>query len=264
MRRFQHLALAGLSMAGLVMIAWFLVLDQQGRGYDAYAYWDVDLGDIYGRSLGQLTAFGAFRYSPPIAFAFAPFHLLSWPQFLAVWTVVLIATLAVLLGRRTLAVCAFVGVPMSIYQGNIDILIAAAIVIAGRWPAAWAFPILTKATPALGLLWYAVRREWRPLGIAIGVTTLIALPTLILVPDAWGLYLRSMVDNAAASEAGWLAPRLLASTALVVLAARTDRPWLLAVAIALAQPAFSLRSASVAIAAVAMTGERSPWRSTGE
>ncbi len=76
--RRRRLSLAGLSLAGAIVFAWFasLVPTQGGFGYDAFAYWDVRLDDIYGRSFGQLTAYGAFRYSPPIALLFAPFHSL--------------------------------------------------------------------------------------------------------------------------------------------------------------------------------------------
>ena len=30
--------------------------------------------------------------------------------------------------------------------------------------------LFTKITPAVGLVWHAVRREWRSLGVAAGVT----------------------------------------------------------------------------------------------
>ena len=45
--------------------------------------------------------------------------------------------------------------------GNISLLLAVAIVVGFRWPAAWAFVLLTKVTPGIGLLWFVVRREWR-------------------------------------------------------------------------------------------------------
>ena len=34
----------------------------------------------------------------------------------------------------------------------------------------WAFVLLTKVTPGIGLLWFAIRRRWRDLAIALGVT----------------------------------------------------------------------------------------------
>ena len=53
--------------------------------------------------------------------------------------------------------------------------IAAAIVIGFRWPAAWSLVLLTKITPGIGLLWFAVRREWRSLAIALGAVIMIVV-----------------------------------------------------------------------------------------
>ena len=51
-----------------------------------------------------------------------------------------------------------------LFVGQVHLFIAAAIVLGFRWPALWAFNILTKVTPGVGLLWFLVRREWRSLG----------------------------------------------------------------------------------------------------
>jgi hypothetical protein len=72
--------------------------------------------------------------------------------------------------RRTLLVLAFPPVALELYHGNIHLLLAAAIGLGLRYPWTWAFVLLTKVTPGVGLIWFAVRREWRQLGIALGVT----------------------------------------------------------------------------------------------
>lgn len=246
--------MAGLSVAGAIVLLWFvsLIPTQTGFGYDAFAFWDVRLADIYGRSFGQLTAHGAFRYSPAIALLFAPFHLLPWPAFLAVWTAVLGAVLAWLGGRWALASCVFIGVPMSLYEGNIDLLIAASVVLGFRWPAAWSFAILTKVTPGVGLIWYVVRRDWRSLGIALGSTALIILVTFPFVHDAWPDYLRMLIDNGRASQGSNLVLRVVVAGILVAWAARADRPWVVGIAVAVAQPALTLRSLSVGVASLAL------------
>jgi hypothetical protein len=59
---------------------------------------------------------------------------------------------------------------MELAGGNIEILIAVAIVVGFRWPAAWSFVLLTKVTPGVGLLWFAVRREWNQLATALVAT----------------------------------------------------------------------------------------------
>ena len=63
---------------------------------------------------------------------------------------------------------------MEIAGGNISLLLAVAIVWGFRWPWTWAFVLLTKITPGVGLLWFALRREWRQLAIALGATAAVA------------------------------------------------------------------------------------------
>ena len=40
-------------------------------------------------------------------------------------------------------------------------------------------------TAGIGLLWFAVRREWRPLGIALGTTLAISAVSFVLAPGLW-------------------------------------------------------------------------------
>ena len=54
-----------------------------------------------------------------------------------------------------------------------------------RYPWTWAFVLLTKVTPGLGLVWFAVRREWRALAIALGVTAAIVAVSLVLDRQLW-------------------------------------------------------------------------------
>lgn len=253
-RRRPSLWLGGLSVAGLIIVIWFasLIPTQNGFGYDAFAFWDVDLGDIYGRSFGQLTAHGAFRYSPPVALLFAPLHVLPWPIFLALWTAVLAGTLAWLGGRWALASCVFIAIPTSLYEGNIDMFIAASVVLAFRWPAALSFAILAKVTPGVTLVWFLVRREWRSFWIALGSTVLIVVVTYPFVGDAWPSYIRMLVDNGGAAEGGNVILRVVLAGVLVAWAARSDRPWLVGIALAIAQPALTIRSVAVGVAALAL------------
>ena len=45
--------------------------------------------------------------------------------------------------------------------------------------------LLTKVTPGVGLLWFAVRREWRALAIALGVTGAIVAVSLLVNGQLW-------------------------------------------------------------------------------
>ncbi|HEX5239893.1 MAG TPA: glycosyltransferase 87 family protein, partial [Candidatus Limnocylindrales bacterium] len=164
------LAIAGLLFAGYLFV---VVAPMAGTvGFDAFAYWHVDLANPYALPAG---AFAAFAYSPVIARVFAPAALLPWPAFWWLWTAALVATLVWLGWRQTLLVLAFPPVALELYHGNVHLLIAAAIALGFRYPAAWALPLLTKVTPGIGLLWFVVRREWRNLAIALGVTGAIVL-----------------------------------------------------------------------------------------
>ena len=88
-----------------------------------------------------------------------PIRLLPWPAFMAVWAAILMAALVYLTGPRLILLgLAFFGL-MEIWGGNIEMLVALAIVLGFRWPATWSFVLLTKVTPGLGLLWFLVRRE---------------------------------------------------------------------------------------------------------
>ena len=103
---------------------------------------------------------------------FAPllelFSRLDWSTFAVLWLALLVATSMWLAGRWWLLALAFPPLIFEFYMGNIHLLLAAAIVIGFRYPVTWSFVLLTKVTPGVGLLWFAVRREWRSLAIAVG------------------------------------------------------------------------------------------------
>jgi hypothetical protein len=246
----------GLAVGGLVYLAYrFLVVaPQEGTvGGDAFAYWNLDPSHPYGLPNGEI---GAFLYPPPIVHLFAPASLLSWPQFWFVWTAVLIATCIWLGWRRALLVFAFPPVALELQYGNVNLLIAAAIALGFRYPAAWAFVLLTKVTPGIGLLWFAVRREWRNLGIAVGVTAAIMAVSLAIDGGLWAEWVEALGRDVALPLGGplssplWL--RLPLAGALVVWGARTDRPWTVPVAATLALPVIWIAALSILTALFAI------------
>jgi hypothetical protein len=233
--------LAGLLFAGYLFI---VVAPAAGTfGFDAYAYWRVDVSDPYRLTAGAL---GAFTYSPAAARVFAVASALSWFQFLWLWTALLVGTVIWLGGRslRTiLALFAFPPVALELYHGNVHLLMAAAIVLGFRYPAAWALLILTKVTPGIGLLWFAVRGEWRSFAIACGVTLAIVGVSLALDGPLWLTWIGdSLAKTAGGSPLNqvdipiplWL--RLPVSLAIVAWGAKTDRRWTVAVAATLSLP----------------------------
>ena len=76
--------------------------------------------------------------------------------------------------------------------GNPQAVVAAAIVLGFRHPAAWGFVFLTKIGPGLGIVWFAVRREWRSLALALGATVVIAALSMVLSIGAWADFIGSL------------------------------------------------------------------------
>jgi len=228
---------AGLLFAGYLF---FFVAPAAGTfGFDAYAYWALDLDDPYALTAGGL---GAFTYTPVMARLFAPFSILTWPAFLVLWTALLAATVIWLGWRSAPAVLAFPPVALELYHGNVHLLIAAAIVLGFRYPAAWWFVLLTKVTPGIALLWFAVRREWHSFLLAtVGAGAIVAL-SVAIDRRLWDGWLASVTATAGGSPLGQvsldipLALRLPAAAAIVSWGARTDRAWAVPVAATLGLP----------------------------
>ena len=73
-----------------------------------------------------------------------------------------------------------------LWGGNVTILLAAAVVVGFRFAGAWAFPLLTKVTPGVGVLWFAARREWRAMWLALACTAVVIAATALAAPHLWG------------------------------------------------------------------------------
>ena len=76
------------------------------------------------------------------------------------WGVAQIGLLAALVGPLAVPLALTQPVRLELVFGNVNLLIAGAVLIGLRWPALWSIPILMKVTPAGGLLWFVARREW--------------------------------------------------------------------------------------------------------
>jgi hypothetical protein len=248
----------GLTLAGLAFAVYlFVVVAPQARtfGFDALSYWGYSLDDPYRLTHGTM---GSFVYSPVVARAFAPFSALAWIDFLWLWTAVLVATALWLGGRYWLLVLAFPPVAVELYHGNVHLLIAAAIALGFRYPAAWAFVLLTKVTPGVGLLWFAVRREWRSLAIALGVTGVLVVASLVIDPSFWRAWIDSelLVSLRRPPNQPQIAipllVRLPVAAVIVAWGAWTDRRWTVPVAAALSLPVLWFAGLSILAAIPAL------------
>lgn len=231
---------------------------------DAYAYWTTRTGDFYASAeTGQI---GAYLYSPAFAQALAPVVILPLALFTALWTAINCAAVWWLFRRRALASLLFLPIPFEIISGNVHLLYAVVIVIGFRAPAAWALPLLTKITPGIGLIWFAVRREWRALSVALAATVGIAAVSYLLDPSAWAQWIDLLTAGAATAGGGSfqtvgyylpvpLLPRLILAAAIVAFAALTNRRWLVPFAVVLALPVVWSNSLAILAAAYPL------WRS---
>ena len=219
-------------------------------------------------------ALGAFRYTPPIAYLFAPLGLMSWWLFIWLWSALSLSILVWLGGRWTLVVLALPPVALELYHGNVHLLIAAAIALSFRFPWTWAFVILTKITPGVGVLWFAARREWRSFAIALGATAAICAVTFVIEPSYWVDFFHSIQSNLTEPQYFSIPPpwpvRLPLAVVIVIWGARTDRPWTVPIAATLGLPIIWPHGLTVALAAIPFLrrGDRSAltpnWQSAAD
>jgi len=242
-RVLDRVGLVVLTGLGLLMGIGFAVT--KVRPIDSNIFWTAaQSASHYGVTWGQGGAY--FVYPPPIAQVLA---VLPWQVFIVAWTTLLglgwwaaTRSWSLIVLVVSIAASVIVGFDSPLANpivltgiGNPQILIAAAIVVGIRYPAAWAFVVLTKIAPGIGLLWFVVRREWRALATAAGVTLVIAAASFVLDPGAWRDFVRFAAANARTLSpqpvvAVPLLLRILTAAALVMWGARTARPWVLPIA----------------------------------
>lgn len=236
--------IAGFIAAGFVS----LYLRDGSLGSDSQAYWHAAHDGIrYGSTPG---AWGAYLYSPAFAQLVVPLSVLPVSAFCAVWSLAEAAACAWLvrpLGVRW-GVPLFVLCVPELALGNVYAFFALVVVIGFRYPAAWAFPALTKVTPAVGFVWFAVRREWRNLAITAAVTGAIALASFALAPGQWSAWLTFLHTGREMSP--WVTGRLALGVLVAALAARRGAHWMLAIALMLGTPLLFHESSLCMLAAL--------------
>lgn len=234
----------GLILAGWLFLGYlFLVVAPQLQtfGHDAFAYWNVSLPEPYAIPWLEL---GSFNYAPPVAIVFDWFSVVDRWVFSFLW-LMLVAGSIVWIGWHPLwilAAFAFPPVATELYGLNIHVLLPVAILLGFRHPWTWSFVLLTKPSAGVGLLWFVVRREWRELFTALGVTALLCAASFVYLPSLWFDWVDAIVSNLGTPAPGnavdvplWL--RLAVAAVIVVWGARSDRRWTVVVASMIALPA---------------------------
>ena len=265
------LAGAGMVCLPLLGAVWWNIASHPWHN-DAYATWNAwHDGRLYPSVWRPVSE---YPYAPAFAQVFWPLTLLPWGVVHAAWAAFQLAVLTWMLGPLgALLALAFpfpridghgTAVYATINNGNPMILVAGAITLGlTRWPGAFAFVLLTKVSAGIGIVYFALRREWRKLGLAVGVTAGIVVVSAVFTPHLWvewaqflhGAAFHSASAEALAKERFLPVPmplRSLVGLALIVIAAWRGWLWAVAVGCFLALPDIHLGGFAVLTAAPAV------------
>ncbi len=223
---------------------------------DAWTYWTADLNHLYPEHWGLD---GLYVYPPPLAQIITLLHPVGWQIFIVCWTTLLWAALAYMLGRWAWLFVAL-GIATVLFDlpfafgdvlghslnGNVQLLMAAGIVAALRGNAlGWLPSLLTKVVAGLGLGWYVLRREWRPLAISLGAMAAVVAISFAFAPSQWAEWIAWLVKNASVPPPVEVDPvpfavRLPVCLALLMWGARTNRAWVVPIVVGWSTPALYL------------------------
>lgn len=223
-------------------------------GLDASGFYEHSWPNPYGMT--EYGAPGGFFYSPPVALLFGVLTTFGLGVFSATLTGLGFLALYAVAGRWAWALLFFPPVWWDLAGGNISILIGAAVTIGATRPGLFAIPLLTKVTPGLTVLWFAFRREWRQLAIALGVVGAVCAVSFVIAPRLWSEWITVLMANEGYTGPGFftipipLMPRLAVAVVLVGWGALTDRRWVLPVAAWLATPVLWYTVAATLVAVV--------------
>jgi hypothetical protein len=191
---------------------------------------------------------GAYLYSPAFLLLMAPLAMLPLAVVYLGFSALQIGLLA---WMGVLWVLPLTPLTDTLYYGNVTIVYAALIVVGFRFPAAWSFMLLTKVTPGVGLVWFAVRREWRKLATALGATAVIVAVSFAVTPTLWPEWFSVLSTSVQQPAQGFralpipLLPRLVVAGLIIAWGARTDRRWTVPVGVTLASPVVWMGSLAI-------------------
>lgn len=226
---------------GIVFAAyyWLQLTTTTGLPVDVRAYWVADPDNLYPDPSSPLGT-DKYLYSPAFELVVGWGRHLPFEAFVAIWRGILLVALVWLAGPVAAPVMFWSPVASDINAGNIQLLLATAIVLGFRYPATWAFVFLTKLSPGVGVLWFALRRRWRDFAIALGVTAAIAAATFVVWPDRWFGWVELLSAPAPAVAPYYLSvwQRLPIAGAFLLLGAWRGWRWPVVAAATAALPAF--------------------------
>jgi hypothetical protein len=249
------LAVLGGPLPVLVVGAIIAIAQAAGRAWiplDALLYWQASarLDHLYADGWT-----GAYNYAgpPPVAQAWAILHALPLELVLVAWITFLFGCLWYATRRWALPVIVLglvgiatgtpaISAPLGIVLlGNVGMLMTAGIVASVRHPGANAVAALTKVGPSVALVWHVARRDRRSVIIGLAVIAIAFGISFALNPTAWVDWIGWVSRNYGSSPIKELPIpfliRVPVGVAIVGLAARLDRPWLVPIGAGLCIPA---------------------------
>jgi hypothetical protein len=250
--RRREVRIAVLALAMLLAGASYIRFMHDIYKGDSWIYWSaVHSPNVYVTAQGS--APDGYLYSPAFIQILWPILSLPWEVFYGIWLAV--GTVAVLwMARPWLSLLLFppvfitfgialLAIPRHSFASvNVTLFYGLAVAASFRWPATWSLLLLTKVTPGLGVLWFAVRREWRNLAIALGATAAIVAVSFAIAPNLWFDWITVLKNNSSYPEPSFayhilpLLPRLVIAAVVVVVAARYDARWAMPIAALIAMP----------------------------
>lgn len=221
---------------------------------DALAYYRADFVPTYSGVSGNGLN---FLYSPVASELLEPLRIVPFDVFAFLVRLAGVVSLVYVAREFTLplllAIPVLVDNPvvMELWYGNINLILAAVAVAGLRRSGLWAIPLLTKVTPGLGILWFAVRGEWRKAALPVAIAGALTLASVLISPGAWAAWIADLVGphDPIAIAGAWgglpFGPRLVAAALLIAWGARTSRPWTVVVATWLSIPVLWPQTLSV-------------------
>ena len=229
--------------------------------WDTGAYWDA-LRSPHPYEGSRVGGLGAYLYSPVFLQVLLPLRILPWPVFLFGWTALNTTAAIVLLRmvpRRYLVLVPALAAlaTLDVWAGNINLLIALAMVLGLRRPAAWTFVLVTKVTPGIGLLWLVFKGRWFATALAVALTGAVVAVSISLSPTLWREWVALLLSQAQPGIYPQAVPlpaflRFPLAAVLLLWAARTDRPWIVPIAGFLCLPVIWINGLAVLVGAAAL------------
>ncbi|MDP9482929.1 MAG: glycosyltransferase 87 family protein, partial [Chloroflexota bacterium] len=221
------LVLAGLGGCLLLIVA----VIRWGTPSDEYAYWlaaeRLRAGELLYDPSAQPGTPYAYFYPPPLAQVLAPFTaVVPDGVYVAAWTVLLLACLWWLAGRRplvALALVAFIPVAVELWYRNVHLVLAVLVVLGLRRSPVWlAVAAAIKGAPAIGLIYLVLARRYRDAVVMAAAGLIMLVVSVVVSPDAWRQFLEVVVADAAGVGASIVpipfAVRAAAALGLVIMA----------------------------------------------